>query len=128
MFNFTIVVFDGTSPTFYFTNTSGWNTSSSKEILLFDPLAVPKFSWKSKVAMFHLRNRLVCCLGMKYENPNGFIQGRGELLPITRVGGRRIATPTFATVLHFRIMTQRPTYKTSFLPSSTQTAEASTTM
>ena len=25
----TIVVFDGTSPTFYFTNTSGWNTSSS---------------------------------------------------------------------------------------------------
>ena len=29
MFNFTIVVFDGTSPTFYFTNTSGWNTSSS---------------------------------------------------------------------------------------------------
>ena len=28
MFNFTIVVFDGTSPTFYFTNTSGWNTSS----------------------------------------------------------------------------------------------------
>ena len=31
MFNFTTVVFDGTSPTFYFTNTSGWNTSSSKE-------------------------------------------------------------------------------------------------
>jgi len=30
MFNFTTVVFDGTSPTFYFTNTSGWNTSSSK--------------------------------------------------------------------------------------------------
>ena len=30
MFNFTIVVFDGTSPTFYFTNTSGWNTSRSK--------------------------------------------------------------------------------------------------
>jgi len=29
MFNFTAVVFDGTSPTFYFTNTSGWNTSSS---------------------------------------------------------------------------------------------------
>ena len=29
MFNFTTVVFDGTSPTFYFTNTSGWNTSSS---------------------------------------------------------------------------------------------------
>ena len=31
MFNFTIVVFDGTSPTFYFTNTSGWNTSSSND-------------------------------------------------------------------------------------------------
>ena len=30
MFNFTTVVFDGTSPTFYFTNTSGWNISSSK--------------------------------------------------------------------------------------------------
>ena len=29
MFNFTTVVFDGTSPAFYFTNTSGWNTSSS---------------------------------------------------------------------------------------------------
>ena len=29
MFNFTTVVFDGTSPTFYFTNTSGWNSSSS---------------------------------------------------------------------------------------------------
>jgi len=26
MFNFTTVVFDGTSPAFYFTNTSGWNT------------------------------------------------------------------------------------------------------
>ena len=34
MFNFTTVVFDGTSPTFYFTNTSGWNTSSSNEIML----------------------------------------------------------------------------------------------
>ena len=33
MFNFTTVVFDGTSPTFYFTNTSGWNTSSSNYIL-----------------------------------------------------------------------------------------------
>ena len=33
MFNFTIVVFDGTSPTFYFTNTSGWNTSSSNRSL-----------------------------------------------------------------------------------------------
>jgi len=31
MFNFTTVVFDGTSPTFYFTNTSGWNTSSSNK-------------------------------------------------------------------------------------------------
>ena len=30
MFNFTTVVFDGTSPAFYFTDTSGWNTSSSK--------------------------------------------------------------------------------------------------
>jgi len=39
----------------------------SVEILLFDALAVPKFCWKPKVAMFHLRNRLVCCLGMKYE-------------------------------------------------------------
>ena len=29
MFNITTVVFDGTSPAFYFTNTSGWNTSSS---------------------------------------------------------------------------------------------------
>jgi len=29
MFNFTTVVFDGTSPAFYFTNTSGWKTSSS---------------------------------------------------------------------------------------------------
>jgi len=29
MFNFTTVVFDGTSTAFYFTNTSGWNTSSS---------------------------------------------------------------------------------------------------
>ena len=28
MFNFTTVVFDGTSPAFYFTNTLGWNTSS----------------------------------------------------------------------------------------------------
>jgi len=37
---------------------------------------------------------------MKYENFNGFIQRR-EVLPITRVGGRRIATPAFATVLHF---------------------------
>ena len=34
MFNFTTVVFDGTSPTFYFTNTSGWNTSSS-DLLCF---------------------------------------------------------------------------------------------
>ena len=32
MFNFTTVVFDGTSPTFYFTNTSGWNTSSIDEV------------------------------------------------------------------------------------------------
>ena len=29
MFDITTVVFDGTSPPFYFTNTSGWNTSSS---------------------------------------------------------------------------------------------------
>jgi len=29
MFNFTTVMFEGTSPAFYFTNTSGWNTSSS---------------------------------------------------------------------------------------------------
>ena len=29
MFNLNTVVFDGTSPAFYFTNTSGWNTSSS---------------------------------------------------------------------------------------------------
>ena len=35
MFNFTTVVFDGTSPIFYFTNTSGWNTSSSKEKFIF---------------------------------------------------------------------------------------------
>ena len=34
MFNFTTVVFDGTSPTFYFTNTSGWNTSSSDKCLV----------------------------------------------------------------------------------------------
>ena len=34
MFNFTTVVFDGTSPTFYFTNTSGWNTSNSAILLL----------------------------------------------------------------------------------------------
>ena len=33
MFNFTTVVFDGTSPTFYFTNTSGWNTSSLEGVL-----------------------------------------------------------------------------------------------
>jgi len=33
MFNFTTVVFDGTSPTFYFTNTSGWNTSSFNLLL-----------------------------------------------------------------------------------------------
>ena len=32
MFNFTTVVSDGTSPAFYFTNTSGWNTSSSTAI------------------------------------------------------------------------------------------------
>ena len=36
MFNFTTVVFDGTSPTFYFTNTSGWNTSSSKIVKIED--------------------------------------------------------------------------------------------
>jgi len=29
MFNITTVVFDGPSHPFYFTNTSGWNTSSS---------------------------------------------------------------------------------------------------
>jgi len=88
--------------------------------------------------MFHLRNRLVCSLGMKYENLNGFGQRLGEILPITTVGGRRVATPTFGTVLHFtafcvtetvfRIITQRPTYKTSFRPSSVQTVEASTTI
>jgi len=39
----------------------------SVEILLLDDLAVPKFCSKPKVAMFHLRNRLVCCLGMNYE-------------------------------------------------------------
>jgi len=33
MFNFTTFVFDGTSPAFYFTNTSGWNTSSSKTVV-----------------------------------------------------------------------------------------------
>ena len=36
MFNFTTVVFDGTSPTFYFTNTSGWNTSSSNVFVVPD--------------------------------------------------------------------------------------------
>ena len=35
MFNFTTVVFDGTSPTFYFTKTSGWNTSSSNTVILY---------------------------------------------------------------------------------------------
>ena len=32
MFNFTTVVFEGTSSAFYFTNTLGWNTSSSIEM------------------------------------------------------------------------------------------------
>jgi len=30
MCNITTVVFDGPSPPIYFTNTSGWNTSSSR--------------------------------------------------------------------------------------------------
>jgi hypothetical protein len=39
----------------------------SVEILLFDALAVQKFSSKCNVVMFHVRNRLVCCLEIKYE-------------------------------------------------------------
>ena len=38
MFSFTTVVFDGTSPTFYFTNTSGWNTSNSNTSIHFRQL------------------------------------------------------------------------------------------
>ena len=54
MFNFTTVVFDGTSPTFYFTNTSGWNTSSSNIDTIYNttcsgviPDSVPVFSLDS---------------------------------------------------------------------------------
>ena len=48
MFNFTTVVFDGTSPTFYFTNTSGWNTSSLKIV------DVVKFMVDECVELVHL--------------------------------------------------------------------------
>ena len=51
---------------------------------------------------------------------NWFRQRGGEILCIVRIGGRRGATPTFATVFHFtailltetvfRIITQIPTY------------------
>jgi len=37
------------------------------EILLFDVLAVQKFSSKCNVVMFLVRNGLVCCLEMKYK-------------------------------------------------------------
>jgi len=39
----------------------------SVEILLFDMLAVQKFSSKCNVVMFRVQNGLVCCLEMKYE-------------------------------------------------------------
>ena len=39
----------------------------SVEILLFDALAVLKFRCEWNVAMFHVRNGLVCCQEMKYE-------------------------------------------------------------
>ena len=53
MFNFTTVVFDGTSPTFYFTNTSGLNTSSSNifeslsklsPVIILNQISKPMFS------------------------------------------------------------------------------------
>jgi hypothetical protein len=40
---------------------------NSVEILLFDVLAVQKFSSKCNVVMFRVQNGLVCCLEMKYE-------------------------------------------------------------
>jgi len=39
----------------------------SVEILLFDLLTVVKFCWKCNLAMFRLRNEIVCYLEMKYE-------------------------------------------------------------
>ena len=62
MFNFTIVVFDGTSPTFYFTNTSGWNTSSSPRNVLYSSLQthVETWWWPSKKAE-------TCYLSNKYS-------------------------------------------------------------
>jgi hypothetical protein len=39
----------------------------SVEILLYDVLAVQKFSSKCNMVVFLVRNGLVCCLGMKYQ-------------------------------------------------------------
>jgi len=40
--------------------------SFSRDFIVWHALAVPKFCWKCKVAMFHLWNRFMCCLDMKY--------------------------------------------------------------
>ena len=40
------IVFDRTSPTFYFTNTSGWNTSSSKDLRVLPNHSHFMLSWE----------------------------------------------------------------------------------
>jgi len=48
MFNFTTVVFDGTSPTFYFTNTSGWNTKFITDADAHTSAASSLLNWRPR--------------------------------------------------------------------------------
>ena len=74
MFDFTIVVFDGTSPTFYFTNTSGWNTSSSKIWELQNPVALrasPGVKWDGFYIGIFLKCVInICCIPLTASNCN----------------------------------------------------------
>ena len=56
-------MFDGTSPTFYFTNTSGWNTSSSLSFLTC--LSVKNLYYSSETS----ENQDVHCTGYAYTSP-----------------------------------------------------------
>jgi len=58
--------------------------------------------------------------------PSEGMEDQNERLPPSRRSS--ISQPFVCTETVFRIITQRPTYKTSFHPSSVQTVEFSTTI
>ena len=90
MFNFTTVVFDGTSPTFYFTNTLGWNTTSSNLFVMFVQCLYPLQDEDILVFQFVYSDKYFISLYHRYvavssfRKKDNFIQYRIDQLRVQR--------------------------------------------